>query len=315
MLDSNSKKNYIPHVSVLKDKVIEYLITNKSGIYIDGTLGSGGHARSILNELNPDGKLIGIDRDLEAIDYCRKQFSDCLNQVELIHGEFGQIDEILDTLHVTAVDGFLLDLGISNHQLECGSRGFSYQKTGPMDMRMDTSGQMTAGEIVNRYSEKALADMIYRYGEERHSRRIAREIVNCREKAPIEATDRLADIIRRITPPKWQVKTLSRIFQSIRVELNQELNQLVNGLVKIVPYLKLFGRIVCISYHSLEDRIVKNFFRGTCQENAIAFQAVEIPDVSFRILTKKVVRPDQNEIDQNSKSRAALLRAAEITGK
>ena len=314
-MDNHFTNNYVPHVPVLKDKVIEYLITNKSGIYIDGTLGSGGHARSILNELNPDCKVIGIDRDLEAIDYCRKQFSDCLNQMELIHGEFGQIDEILDNLHITAVDGFFLDLGISNHQLECGSRGFSYQKTGPMDMRMDTSGQMTAGEIVNQYSEKALADMIYRYGEEHHSRRIAGEIVRYRGKAPIETTDRLADIIRRITPSRWQMKTLSRVFQSIRVELNQELNQLVNGLVKIVPYLKLFGRIVCISYHSLEDRIVKNFFRGTYPENAIAFQEVEIPDVSFRVLTKKVVRPDQNEIDQNSKSRAALLRSAEITGK
>ncbi len=313
-MDNHFKNKYIPHVPVLKDKVIEYLITNKSGIYVDGTLGSGGHARSILNELNPDGKVIGIDRDPEAVNYCREQFSDCINRMELIHGEFGKIDEILDSLHITKVDGFLLDLGVSNHQLQSGSRGFSYQKPGPMDMRMDASGRMTAKEIVNQYSEKDLADIIYRYGEERHSRRIAKEIVQSRKKEPIESTERLTGIIRRITPPKWQMKTLSRVFQSIRVELNQEVSQLINGLVKIVPYLKLFGRIVCISYHSIEDRIVKNFFRGTYPENADAFQGVEIPSVSFRILTKKVVRPDQIEIDQNSKSRAAHLRSAEIKG-
>jgi 16S rRNA (cytosine1402-N4)-methyltransferase len=288
-LDNHFKNKYIPHVPVLKDKVIEYLITNKSGIYVDGTLGSGGHARSILNELNPDGKVIGIDRDPEAVNYCREQFSDCINRMELIHGEFGKIDEILDSLHITKVDGFLLDLGVSNHQLQSGSRGFSYQKPGPMDMRMDASGRMTAKEIVNQYSEKDLADIIYRYGEERHSRRIAKEIVQSRKKEPIESTERLTGIIRRVS-------------------------QLINGLVKIVPYLKLFGRIVCISYHSIEDRIVKNFFRGTYPENADAFQGVEIPSVSFRILTKKVVRPDQIEIDQNSKSRAAHLRSAEIKG-
>ena len=315
MLDSHSENKYVPHVPVLKEKVIQFLITNRSGTYIDGTLGSGGHARSILNELHSDGKVIGIDRDRDAIDYCRKQFSDCLSRMDLIHGEFGQIDEILDDLHITEVDGFLLDLGISNHQLETASRGFSHQKAGPMDMRMDSSGGRTAAEIVNQYSEKDLAELIYRYGEERHSRRIAREIVRCREKESIETTERLADIIRRITPPKWQVKTLSRVFQSIRVELNQEINQLINGLVKIVPYLKLFGRIVCISYHSLEDRIVKNFFRGTHTENPDWFQGVEIPNVSFRVLTKKVIRPDQGELERNSKSRSARLRSAEITGK
>jgi 16S rRNA (cytosine1402-N4)-methyltransferase len=315
MLDRHSENKYVPHVPVLREKVIEFLITNKSGIYIDGTLGSGGHTGSILNVLHSDGRVIGIDRDREAIDYCRKQFSDCLDQMELIHGEFGQIDEILDDLHITEVDGFLLDLGVSNHQLETGSRGFSYQKTGPMDMRMDSSGGRTAAEIVNQYSEKDLADMIYQYGEERHSRRIAREIVRCREGGSIETTERLAEIIRRITPPKWQTKTLSRVFQSIRVELNQEIDQLINGLVKIVPYLKLFGRIVCISYHSLEDRIVKNFFRGTYTENPDLFQGVKIPNVSFGVLTKKVIRPAQDEIERNSKSRSARLRSAEITGK
>lgn len=304
-------KKYFPHEPVLKDQVVAYLIRDKSGLYVDGTIGSGGHARIILNALNPKGKIIGIDRDAEAIDCCREKFSSYKRRIRLIHGEFGRIDEILDGLQISDVDGLLLDLGISNHQLMSASRGFSYQRDGFLDMRMNATDTLTARDVINRYPEKALADIFYRYGEERYSRQIAREIVRCRHKEPIETTGMLADVICRMTPSRWQVKTLSRIFQSIRIEINSELDQLIHGLIKSVPYLKNFGRIVCISYHSLEDRIVKHFFKGTLPENAPGLGKIKIPDIAFRILTKKVIRPDDSEVRYNPNARSALLRSAE----
>jgi 16S rRNA (cytosine1402-N4)-methyltransferase len=311
-VDNFSKKKYFPHVPVLKNEVIAYLIVNPSGTYVDGTLGSGGHTESILKALTPDGKVVGMDRDPEAIAYCRERFSNDLNRIQLIHGEFGRVDEILDDLRVSAVDGFLLDLGVSNHQLICGTRGFSYQQSGPLDMRMNPSEQETAKDIVNRYSEKDLADIFYRYGEERHSRRIAREIVRYRKKESIKTTGMLADIVRQVTPPRWQIKTLSRIFQSVRIVLNREIDQLINGLIQITRFLKPSGRILCISYHSLEDRIVKRYFKGTFFDEHPEFKDLKVPNVSFKMLTKKVIRPDSDEIRQNPKSRAARLRSAEL---
>jgi 16S rRNA (cytosine1402-N4)-methyltransferase len=308
-------KKYILHEPVLKDQVVDHLIRDKSGLYVDGTIGSGGHAQAILGSLSPKGSVVGIDRDAEAIDYCREKFFPNRKQIQLIHGEFGQIDELLDDLQISKVDGMLLDLGISNHQLMCASRGFSYQRDGFLDMRMNAIDPLTARDVINRYSEKALANIFYQYGEERHSRQIAREIVKCRDKKPIETTGMLAGIIRRITPSRWQVKTLSRIFQSIRIEINYELNQLINGLIKIVPYLKNFGCIVCISYHSLEDRIVKHYFKGTLSEYDTGLSKVKIPNVTFRVLTKKVVRPDDREIQRNPNARSALLRSAELVKK
>jgi len=297
------------HQPVLVEAVLKYLITSLSGMYVDGTLGGGGHAKAVLDQLRPEGKLIGIDRDKEAITFCRGRLSAYGDQVRIIHSEFGQIHDALQSQNISEVDGILFDLGVSSHQIDDSKRGFSYLQDGPLSMRMDTDSSKTAFDIVANYSQEELADLFYYYGEERRARQIARRIVMTREKKKIESTNELSEIIRKGVPFHLQVKVLSRIYQAIRIEVNDEIQQLKKGLIGALKCLKKGGHLVVISYHSLEDRLVKQFFRG--QEFSLDRKSVPVlqPVCPFQNLTKQVVRPSDQEIRQNARARSARLRA------
>ena len=299
------------HTPVLVDETLKFLLVDPSGTYVDGTIGGGGHAEFILERLSGNGRLIGIDRDKEALDHCRNRLKRYRGRLQLIHGDLGDLDLHLSYLDPISVAGIFLDLGISSHHIDTPRRGFSFSVTGPLDMRMDLSREKTARSVLNTNSEETLAAIIAQYGEERHARRIAYRIVQHRDQAPLETTDDLVEIIRRTTPPKWRFKTLARTFQAIRIEVNDEIEQLRMGMEKIVPHLMPGGRCVIISWESLMDRMVKRFFRG--QKPTI--HRTEDPESEgkspFKILTKRVVLPTDEEVSANPRARSAKLRAAE----
>jgi len=301
----------IYHLPVLTKQVINYLITDKSGTYLDGTVGGGGHSSAILHALNQHGRLIGLDIDEEAIAFAKKRLISFGDHYELKRCNFSQLSECLPG---QTVAGILLDLGLSSHQIDSVRRGFSYLHSGPLDMRMDLGQRLNAEKIINEYEVKALIDIFKRYGEERYAKPIALAINMEREKNRISNTEQLANIIRRIVPFRQAIKSLSRIFQSLRIEINRELDNLTQALQQSIPKLKVNGRLVVITYHSLEDRIVKHFFNE--QENPCVCPP-ELPvcgcnkKSTVRILTKRSLQPDQKEIDANPRSRSARLRAVE----
>jgi len=282
------------HQSVLKDEVLELLLTNERGSYVDCTIGGGGHARGILENIK--GRLIGIDSDQEALNYSRRSLRDYFPRLTLLQLRFGQLDRLPKMVKERKFQGFLFDLGLSWHQINSSQRGFSYLVDGPLDMRMDQRGGLTAEEVVNEYSRAKLALLLREYGEEPRATRIAQRIDQQRRRGRITSTRQLARIIAPIFPPYGRIKGLSRSFQAIRIEVNDELNQLREGLKKAWKILEVGGRICVISYHSLEDRMVKEIFKG-------------LP--SGKILTKKVVRPSLEETRANPRARGAKLRAVE----
>ena len=299
------------HVPVLVKTVIHFLVVNPSGIYVDGTIGGGGHAEVILNCLHKKGRLIGIDQDADAVTCCQERFFSYGNRIRIFHEAFEYADRLLTDLGISEIDGFFLDLGVSSHQIDTRERGFSYLREGPLSMQMNSSTFLSAQEVINTYSERDLADIFFRYGEERFARRIARAVVRERGKNTIKTTGELAALVRRITPVRYHVKILSRIWQAIRIEVNDELGQLQRGLERIYPFLKTGARIVVISYHSLEDRFVKRFLRG---ENATFSQferQIMKSEFYFQVLTHRVIRPTKEEIQRNPRARSARLRAAE----
>ncbi|NOY77939.1 MAG: 16S rRNA (cytosine(1402)-N(4))-methyltransferase RsmH [Calditrichaeota bacterium] len=302
------------HVPVLLKHVLHSLITDPSGLYIDGTLGGGGHAEGILERLSTGGKLIGIDRDADAIAFSRKRLGRFGNQVLLRQANYDELEAVLRESGWSGVDGILLDLGISSFQLDEGRRGFSYLNPGPLDMRMDVSDRLSAFEVVNTYSYNDLKRIFKAYGEERQAGRIAMAILKARENESIRTTDELAQIVGRMVSPVHRNKVLSRIFQAIRIEVNQELNHLENALSQAVRVLKPGGRLVVISYHSLEDRLVKHFFRKMAQPCECP---PELPicsceeEPTLKILTRKPVEPTAEEKIRNPRSRSAKLRVAE----
>ncbi len=301
------------HQPVLCDEVIQWLLTDPAGTYLDGTVGGGGHAAEILQRLEPSGTLIGFDRDPEAIAYCHTTFGK-LSNVVLIHGSFAEADLLVKPHIHQPLTGVLLDLGVSSHQLDTPTRGFSYRESGPLDMRMDSQSDLTAADILNHASETELREMFWKYGQEKRSRAIARKLVRSREKSPLESTDQLVEIVRATTPPDRRTKSLSRIFQAVRIYTNQELTALEKGLQVLLNLLSPGGRMVVISYHSLEDRIVKSFFRTHSQECSCP---PEVPQCvcgqikTLEILTRRVVRPSSDECTRNPRARSAKLRAAE----
>ncbi len=299
------------HIPVLVDEVIKYLFTKPGGIYVDCTVGGGGHAEAILNKLGKDGVYYGIDRDKNAIRYAQQRLTDFSDQAILIQGELGNIDTILSQKRIDIVDGVFMDLGISSHQIDTPERGFSYRDDGPLDMRMNSSQELRAEFIVNSYSEKKLADIFYYYGEERFSRKIARLIVERRKKSRISSTADLVKVLGEIIPKKYQVKTCSRIWQALRVEVNDELGQLKNGLSKIYPLLREGAHMVVISWESLSDRMVKRYFKGQSLMFSKNSEAEYNTGFNFKILTKKVIRPSHDEINNNPRARSAKLRAGE----
>ena len=302
---------------VMPDEAIRYLAPKAGGIYVDGTLGGAGHGARILEASSPDGTLIGFDRDAEALRAARERLLPFGDRVRLVHGNFTGIAEALAGLGIERIDGLLLDLGVSSHQLDMAERGFSFQQDAPLDMRMDRSSGATAAELLNSLAEEELARIIRDFGEERWAKRIAAFIVRAREEAPIETTLRLVDIIKGAIPRgAWEERLhpATRTFQGLRIAVNEELTSLEKGLDIGVRMLNRGGRVVVIAFHSLEDRIVKNSFRHsahgcTCPKGLPYCVCDNKP--LLRLLTGKPVMAGAAEVEANPRARSAKLRAAE----
>ena len=307
--------NQLPsyHLPVLLEDVIRYLIQDPEGIYVDGTLGGGGHAEGILSTLTSKGLYIGIDQDPEAIRFARERLKNYPN-ISLHQSNFTDFGTVIDDSDIKAIDGILLDLGVSSHQIDAAERGFSYMQNSPLDMRMDQENHITAGDLLNSLDEKDLSDIFYSYGEERKSRQIARKIIAYRNKNKIDRSEQLKQIIDMVIPQRFAVKTYARIFQALRIAVNKELVSLEQTLLKIPSYLKSGGRCVIISYHSLEDRMVKSFLREkanpcTCPPDFPTCVCGLKPEL--KILTSKPIKASRSEIEANSRSRSARLRVGE----
>lgn len=299
---------------MLIDQVLKYLINDPSGIYVDGTIGGGGHSLEILKKLNQTARLVGIDWDEQALDHAKKKLGSFGKRAILKQGNFTKINNILGHLDISQVAGILLDLGVSSYQIDTGERGFSYLAPGPLDMRMSTETKTTAEEIINNFSEQELEQIFREYGEERKARYVARAIVRERGKSQITTTQQLVKIIEPVLPFQYRIKSLARIFQAIRIAVNQELANLKSFLNQSLGLLKSGGRLVVIAYHSLEDRLVKEFFARQvnpceCPPDLPVCMCGKQPTI--RVLTKKIVQPTEQEIQSNPRSRSAKLRAAE----
>jgi len=302
------------HTPVLRDEVLAWLITSTAGVYVDATLGGGGHAESILQRLHPSGMLIGFDADPDAIQFASNRLSEFGGRAQLVHNNFRHIASSLERLGIQRVNGMLFDLGVSSYQFDEPTRGFSFRSDDLLDMRMDRSQALDARTVVNEYEEHDLSDVFWKYGEERASRSIARLLVKRRTESRIETTGELASVVRSVVGDRFLVKSLARIFQALRIEVNNELENLEIALREALSVLDDGGRIVVISYHSLEDRIVKDFFK----HEAALFQPSGhklVPDTklnpTLRILTKKPVEASEDETRLNPRARSAKLRAAE----
>ena len=285
------------HIPVLTKEVMEMLEVKKNGTYVDATVGLGGHASGILSRIGDDGKLIGIDRDEEALKHAREKLGN--GRVHLMQGSFSEIEELLSRLNVQKVDGVLFDLGVSMLQLKEYRRGFSFLSGEKLDMRMDTAQDLTAWDVVNKYSGKELERILKDYGEERFAGRIAKAIDARRKKAAINTGSELAGIVAGATGRRGKTHPATKTFQALRIEVNRELDELKKGLVSALNVLKAGGRLLVISYHSLEDRIVKHFIKDNAREGLL------------KILTKKPVGPGSVEMRQNPSARSAKLRGAE----
>ncbi|MCI9169662.1 MAG: 16S rRNA (cytosine(1402)-N(4))-methyltransferase RsmH [Lawsonibacter sp.] len=304
------------HRPVLLDECIEALNIRPEGTYLDGTLGRAGHSREIARRLTA-GRLICVDRDRAALDAARERLAPWMDRVTLIHSNFDRVDEILDELSLSCVDGMLFDLGVSSPQLDDGTRGFSYMADAPLDMRMDREEGVTAAGIVNGWPQDELRRIISRYGEERYASQIAGAIARRREDKPISTTLELVEIIKRAMPAKAlreKQHPAKRTFQAIRIAVNDELACVERMLQRAVPRLNKGGRLAVITFHSLEDRIVKTglaeFARGcTCPPDFPVCVCGKTPDI--RLVNKKPILPGGREIEENPRARSAKLRAAE----
>jgi 16S rRNA (cytosine1402-N4)-methyltransferase len=282
-------------------EALQFLAPERGGIFVDCTVGLGGHSRAMLEA--GATRVVGIDRDPDALAQARASLAAWAGQTELVHSDYREIDAVLDGLHIPSVDGALADLGVSSMQFDAPGRGFSFQRDEPLDMRMDRSSGQTAAELVAVTAEHDLADMIYAYGEERFSRRIARAIVAARREAPIDTTVQLAAIVRRAIPSRGyqRIDPATRTFQALRIWVNRELDGLDAFLGAMIGRLAAGARLVVITFHSLEDRIVKHTFR------ALEKRA----DLALKVLTKKPLIPSDEEVARNPRARSAKLRAAE----
>jgi 16S rRNA (cytosine1402-N4)-methyltransferase len=291
----------IHHEPVMTREVLAFLQPEHGGLFVDCTVGLGGHAKALLEA--GATKVIGLDRDPAALVIAADTLAGFGDRVELVHSDYRAIESVLDARGMRTVDGALADLGMSSYQLEAEGRGFSFQREDPLDMRMDTTTGPTAAELLSASSEREIADAIYQFGEERFSRRVARAIVQNRETAVIRTTGQLAAIVRHAIPRHGfsRIDPATRTFQGLRIWVNRELDGLDTFLTALARRLKTGARMVVITFHSLEDRIVKHTLRALAQQE----------DAPIRILTKKPVLPQPDEIDRNPRARSAKLRAAE----
>jgi 16S rRNA (cytosine1402-N4)-methyltransferase len=303
----------IHHSPVLLNESLEYLITDKSGVYFDGTLGFGGHSGEILSKLNNDARLISTDVDQDAFKFSKEKF-ETDDRIKIYNFNFMQIDIISKIESISNYNGIFADLGVSSFQLDNPDSGFTYRMEAKLDLRMDKSKVVTASDIVNSFSEEELADIIYKFGEEKNSRHIARKIIDRRKTKKIESTTDLSELISSITPFKYRIKTLSRVFQALRIYVNDELEALKTFLTKSGDLLNNGGRIVILTYHSLEDRIVKESFKYEALDCICPkdFPVCKCDKESrLRILTRKPITPSEEELQNNIRARSAKLRAAE----
>lgn len=294
------------HAPVLCKAVLDGLIHKADGVYLDGTLGGGGHSAAILDALDPAGRVIGIDRDPDALEAAVKRIDS--PRFQALAGTFGEMRTLLESAGIFSVDGILLDLGVSSHQIDEAKRGFSYMQEGPLDMRMDKSSEVDAAQIVNTWSVEAIARILRSYGEEPRAYRIAQSLVAAR---PVESTRALADVVRKSVREKEQIKTLSRVFQALRIAVNNEIEELERALSEGLAILNTGGRMAVISYHSLEDRPVKRFLRygnfsGTPERDF--YGNLLTP---WRLVTRKPIEADPSEVTANPRARSARLRIAE----
>jgi len=307
----------IIHIPVLLKEVRYWLRPHPGGRYLDATIGLGGHAEDILRESSPDGVLYGLDWDIEALRRARFRLKEFGSRATLIHGDFKDLAEIKEEQEILELDGLLFDLGLSALQLEVGERGFAFSRDGPLDMRMDQRMRIMAADLVNRLSEKELSNLLWRFGEERHARRIARRIVEFRKQEKISSTRQLGEIVQGAIPPKsrsLRIHPATRTFQALRIAVNRELEDLEKAIRIGVDLLRPGGRVAVISYHSLEDRIVKKALARLCQSCEC------LPDTSaplcpkepkVLLLVKSPITPGVEEVRSNPHSRSAKLRVAE----
>ena len=293
------------HNPVLRQLSVDYLVTDSNGTYVDVTYGGGGHSRAILDRLD-NGRLIAFDQDSDAQSQLIED-----ERFTFVHSNFKNLTRFLKYHRAYPVNGILADLGVSSHQFDTPERGFSYREDGVLDMRMNTQTGESAQDIVNKYDESSLSGIFYRYGELSEGRSLARNIIRAREKAPIETTRQLVEAVRPSLLRGKELKTLSKIFQAIRIEVNQEMSVLESFLEQTVDALEVGGRLVVISYHSLEDRMVKNFMRAGNLRGEIEKDFYGNPLTPFKLITRKAVVPDIEEINQNPRARSAKLRVAE----
>ena len=305
------------HKSVLLYETVDELNIKPDGIYVDGTLGGGGHSYEIAGRLSEGGRLIGIDQDEDAIKAAGKRLEPYMDRVTIVRNNYCNMDKVLDELGIDKVDGIMLDLGVSSYQLDAADRGFTYNVDTALDMRMDKRQEITAKDIVNEYSEFDLYRIIRDYGEDRFAKNIAKHIVAARQEKPIETTFELNDIIKAAIPMKVRATgghPSKRTYQAIRIELNKELEVLENSIDMMIDRLKPEGRLCIITFHSLEDRIVKTRFRNnenpcTCPPSFPACVCGKVP--KGRVITRKPVVPTDEEINENSRSKSSKLRVFE----
>ena len=306
------------HLPVLRKEVVQYLNIKSGDIVYDGTLGGAGHTIEIIKAIAPTGKIIGVDLDSQALSTATRNLKEkgFLEFAYLVKDNFANVGNILKSLNIKIVNGFLLDLGLSSIQIEKSERGFSYLRNERLDMRFNQASGFSAYELLNQYTEQKLKEIFYKYGEERWSARISRNIVNYRQKKPLEFTNELVEIIKESIPPGNRRKghPAKRIFQAIRIEVNKELENLKRALNEGLQYLKPGGRIAVISYHSLEDMVVKNFF-ASFSGKCICPAGMPVCNCGSvkrgRIITKKPVKPSTEEVEENPRAKSAKLRVFE----
>lgn len=301
-----------PHIPVLLNEVVESIAPKDGGVYVDGTFGAGGYTRAVLDAA--DCTVYAIDRDPDAIREGQKLVDAYKGRLHLLHGTFGEMAELVRGEGVDFVDGVMLDIGVSSMQIDRAERGFSFQKDGALDMRMSQNG-LSAADVLNTFGEREIADIIYKYGEERFSRRIAAAVVEQRKNAPFKTTLEFADLIRRTVPHKREdIDPATRSFQALRIYVNDELGQLESGLSAAHNLLKAGGRMAIVSFHSLEDRIVKTFMQeksGKTANPSRYMPVVEKQAATLKTITKKPILPTESETKFNPRARSARLRVAE----